>query len=89
MGNSISGTPIPPFNNRWKADIENVSIERLREFYDTLLANNATAIAIGDFSEPDALAMIKKHFGKIRKARNQFQKSIPLSQNKKELEPLL
>ena len=30
--------------------------------------NNATAIAIGDFSEKDALAMIKKHFGKIRKS---------------------
>ena len=53
----------------WKADIENVSIERLREFYDTFYwPNNATAIAIGDFSEADALAMIKKHFGKIRKS---------------------
>ena len=53
----------------WKADIENVSIERLREFYDTFYwPNNATAIAIGDFSEKDALAMIKKHFGKIRKS---------------------
>ena len=53
----------------WKADIENVSIERLREFYDTFYwPNNATAIAIGDFSESEALAMIKKHFGKIRKS---------------------
>jgi zinc protease len=53
----------------WKEDIENVSIERLREFYDTFYwPNNATAIAIGDFSEADALAMIKKHFGKIRKS---------------------
>ncbi len=53
----------------WKADIENVSIERLREFYDTFYwPNNATAIAIGDFAEKDALSMIKKHFGKIRKS---------------------
>ena len=38
----------------WKADIENVSIERLREFYDTFYwPNNATAI-LGDFSETDA-----------------------------------
>ncbi len=54
----------------WKEDIENVSIERLREFYDTFYwPNNATAIAIGDFTEKDALSMIKKHFGKIRKSK--------------------
>jgi zinc protease len=53
----------------WKEDIENVSIERLKEFYDTFYwPNNATAIAIGDFEEKDALSMIKKHFGKIRKS---------------------
>ena len=53
----------------WKEDIENVSIERLREFYDTFYwPNNATAIAIGDFTEKEALSMIKKHFGKIRKS---------------------
>mgnify|MGYP002011897797 FL=1 len=53
----------------WKEDIENVSIERLREFYDTFYwPNNATAIAIGDFAEKEALSMIKKHFGKIRKS---------------------
>ena len=53
----------------WKEDIENVSIERLKEFYDTFYwPNNATAIVIGDFEEKDALAMIKKHFGKIRKS---------------------
>jgi len=53
----------------WKEDIENVSIERLREFYDTFYwPNNATAIAIGDFTEKQALSMVKKHFGKIRKS---------------------
>ena len=53
----------------WKEDIENVSIERLREFYDTFYwPNNATAIAIGDFTEKEALSMIKKHFGKVRKS---------------------
>ena len=53
----------------WKEDIENVSIERLREFYDTFYwPNNATAIAIGDFTEKETLSMIKKHFGKIRKS---------------------
>ena len=53
----------------WKEDIENVSIERLKEFYDTFYwPNNATAIAIGDFTQADALSVIKKHFGKIRKS---------------------
>ena len=55
----------------WKADIENVSIERLKEFYDTFYwPNNATAIAIGDFTEESALKMIKKHFGRIGKSKN-------------------
>jgi zinc protease len=59
----------------WKEDIENVSIERLKEFYDTFYwPNNATAIAIGDFTEADALSMIKKHFGKIRKSTKPIPK---------------
>ena len=54
----------------WKTDIENVSIERLKEFYDTFYwPNNSTAIAIGDFSEKEALALIKKHFGRIKKSK--------------------
>ena len=61
--------PYHPSTIGWKEDIENVSIERLREFYDTFYwPNNATAIAIGDFTEEEALSMIKKHFGKIRKS---------------------
>jgi zinc protease len=54
----------------WKTDIENVSIERLKKFYDTFYwPNNSTAIAIGDFSEKEALALIKKHFGRIKKSK--------------------
>ncbi len=49
----------------WKEDIENVSIERLKEFYDTFYwPNNTTVTIIGDFSQSDALEMIKEHFGK-------------------------
>jgi len=57
----------------WKADIENVSIERLKEFYDTFYwPNNATATVVGDFETKDALATIKKHFGRIRKSTKEI-----------------
>ena len=55
----------------WKSDIENMSIEKLREFYDTYYwPNNATATIVGDVSVQDGLKMIKKHFGQIRKSKN-------------------
>ena len=57
----------------WKSDIEGVSIERLKEFYDTFYwPNNATATIVGDFEKAEALAMVKKHFGKIMKSRNEI-----------------
>ena len=50
----------------WKSDIEGVTTERLREFYDVFYhPNNATAMLIGDFEETDALALIERHFGPI------------------------
>jgi zinc protease len=50
----------------WRTDIEGVSTERLKEFYDVFYhPNNATAMLIGDFEERDALAMIAGHFGRI------------------------
>ena len=57
----------------WKSDIEGVSIERLKQFYDTFYwPNNATATIVGDFEKEDALAMVKKHFGRIMKSRNEI-----------------
>ena len=57
----------------WKSDIEGVSIERLKEFYDTFYwPNNATATIVGDFQKTEALAMVKKHFGRIMKSRNEI-----------------
>ncbi|SVA02738.1 uncharacterized protein METZ01_LOCUS55592, partial [marine metagenome] len=54
----------------WKADIENVSIERLKKFYDTFYwPNNATVTIVGDFETNEALALVKKHFGRIPKSR--------------------
>ena len=59
----------------WKADIENVSIERLKKFYDTFYwPNNATVTIVGDFETNEALALVKKHFGRIPKSRNEIPK---------------
>ncbi|MGH9368946.1 MAG: M16 family metallopeptidase [Thermoanaerobaculia bacterium] len=50
----------------WKSDIEGVTTERLREFYDVFYhPNNATALLIGDFEESEALAVVARHFGGI------------------------
>lgn len=55
----------------WRADIEGVTTERLKEFYDVFYhPNNATAMLIGDFAEEDALTLIARHFAPIpRSAR--------------------
>jgi zinc protease len=53
----------------WRSDIENVSIERLQEFYDTFYwPNNAVATIIGDIDIAKTLAMAKKYFGKYKKS---------------------
>jgi zinc protease len=50
----------------WKSDIEGVSTERLKEFYDVFYhPNNATVMVIGDFEEGTALATLERHFGSI------------------------
>lgn len=47
-----------------RSDIEKVSIQKLREFYDTFYwPNNATVTVIGDFQPAKALTVIKKSFG--------------------------
>ena len=48
----------------WRSDIEKVSIEQLRAFYDTFYwPNNATVTVIGDFHPVEALALLKKYYG--------------------------
>eukprot|EP01116_Phalansterium_solitarium_P005560 TRINITY_DN1734_c0_g1_i2.p1 TRINITY_DN1734_c0_g1~~TRINITY_DN1734_c0_g1_i2.p1 ORF type:complete len:892 (+),score=352.06 TRINITY_DN1734_c0_g1_i2:1366-4041(+) len=50
----------------WRSDIENVSIERLREFYNTFYhPNNATVIIVGDTSAEEALPLVADAFGAI------------------------
>jgi zinc protease len=53
----------------WRSDIEKVSIEKLREFYDTFYwPDNATATIIGDFDPAQALGLVKKYYGAYPKA---------------------
>lgn len=50
----------------WRSDIENVSTERLREFYNTFyFPNNATVTIIGDFEVNTALKLVLNHFGPL------------------------
>jgi zinc protease len=47
-------------------DVENVPLERMKEFYDTFYhPNNATCIVVGDFDPQEALTLIHKHAGHI------------------------
>ncbi|HWA10768.1 MAG TPA: pitrilysin family protein [Opitutaceae bacterium] len=53
----------------WRSDIEKVSIEKLRAFYDTFYwPNNATVTIIGDFNSAAALGLLKKYYGPISAA---------------------
>ena len=48
----------------WRSDIEKVSIEKLREFYDTFYwPDNATVTIIGDFAPAAGLALAADETG--------------------------
>ncbi|MDB5245476.1 MAG: peptidase domain protein [Parcubacteria group bacterium] len=48
----------------WKSDIEGVSIERLKQFYDDFYwPNNATVSVAGSFDEEQVLVLLEKYFG--------------------------
>lgn len=55
----------------WRSDIEKVSIQKLREFYDTFYwPDNATVTIVGDFKTDEALALVKKFYAPIPRAPN-------------------
>ena len=59
----------------WRSDIENVSTERLKEFYDVYYwPNNATATIIGDFHKDATLSLIAKYFGEHKKSDHEIPK---------------
>ncbi len=50
----------------WKSDIEKVSVEQLRAFYDTFYwPNNATVTVVGDIEPTTALELVNKYYGSI------------------------
>lgn len=57
----------------WRSDIEGVSIEKLRGFYDTFYwPNNATVSVIGDFDPAEALRLIHRHYGAIARSPHEI-----------------
>jgi zinc protease len=48
----------------WKSDIESITVDGLREYYDTFYwPNNATVSIVGQFDRQEALAEVADHFG--------------------------
>ncbi|MBU0560237.1 MAG: insulinase family protein [Bacteroidetes bacterium] len=59
----------------WRSDIENVPIEKLRDFYNTFYwPNNATVTVIGDFLVENALSLIQKYYGAIPSSPHEIPK---------------
>jgi zinc protease len=53
----------------WRSDIENVPIEKLRDFYNTFYwPDNATVTVVGDIEPKAMLALIRKYYGAYPKA---------------------
>lgn len=49
-------------------DLQNATVEDVREFYDRFYGpNNATLVLAGDFDKEEAKAMIEKYFGEIKR----------------------
>jgi zinc protease len=50
----------------WRSDVEGVSLERMKEFYDVFYwPNNCTVMVRGDFDTVEALELIARHYGPI------------------------
>lgn len=57
----------------WKSDIETITPEGLREYYDTFYwPNNATLSLVGHFDRADVLAEVVEHFGSIDAAPHEI-----------------
>ena len=58
-------------------DLQNATVEDVREFYDRFYGpNNATLVLAGDFEKADAKKLIEKYFGEIKK-RQEVEKMEP------------
>lgn len=55
----------------WRSDVEGVSLERMKEFYDVFYwPNNCTVMVRGDFDTVETLELIAKHYGQIPSSPN-------------------
>ncbi|MBQ4821035.1 pitrilysin family protein [Aquimarina sp. MMG016] len=68
-------------------DLQNATVEDVKEFYDKFYGpNNATLVLAGDFETNEAKAMIEKYFGEIKK-RQEVEKmpiqNVTLSETKR------
>jgi zinc protease len=53
----------------WLSDVENVSLQRLKQFYDTYYwPDNAVVSVISPFDRSTTLGLVKKHFEKVPRA---------------------
>lgn len=53
----------------WRSDVEQVTVEACRAFFDTYYAaNNLTLVIVGDFETEPTLAHIRRAFGRLRRA---------------------
>ena len=57
----------------WKGDVETVTAEVLRRFYDTFYhPDNATVLVVGDVEEASALTEVARGFGRLPRAPRPF-----------------
>ena len=53
----------------WRADIEAVTVEACRAFFDTYYsANNIVLVIVGDIDTAETLALVEQEFGDVRRA---------------------
>ncbi|MHB9108437.1 MAG: M16 family metallopeptidase [Armatimonadota bacterium] len=62
----------------WRDDVEHTTAAELREYYKTYyIPNNATLVIVGDVNTEKTLALVRKHFGKLKRGTPPPQWSTP------------
>jgi predicted Zn-dependent peptidase len=55
----------------WRSDVEQVTVEACRRFFDTYYAaNNLTLVIVGDFESAPVLSRVERAFGRLPTARD-------------------
>lgn len=62
----------------WRSDVEQTTAAQLRDYYRTYyLPNNATLVIVGDVDTAMTMAMVRKHFGRIKRGPAPVQTVTP------------